>query len=319
MKKRLYWKGFYALLLLILTLLCGCSSISESPEVYLIPGPDFNEIVSNQFTTLSFVNQKPSGANKKNDIDLSLNADKSVLLYKDGFDYYVYPAKKNATIVANFDCSSMFSNCDNVTKINFENFNTTYTTNFSYMFSGCISLKEISALEQLEIDITDNINSIFYNCNSMKINDVLSLWFPECFKENNVTSPEANTGLKIIYIDIFDNTGRLNEYIYLTEAVTYNYLLQNCGIFEYNTNNVFTYCCAIDGMPIEPFEYTFHINGMSANIFLSNGDIITVKPFNNSSGLSIPLDSLERIDEGNSYDLEHINQGKTTLISRICK
>lgn len=296
-------------------LLCGCGAESKPTEVFLMPGENFNAIVSNQFSSLSFVTQKPDGANPKTDIDVSLNMDRSVLLYKDGYEYFVYPAYKDAKIIANFDCSSMFANCENLTRINFENLDTSYTTDFSYMFCGCVALADASTFDKLSVDATDNIDSIFYNC-GIDAKDALNIWFPN-IAQSVKTKPEADTGLKVIYVDVVDYKGSLIQYTFLTEAVTYNYFIQNCGIFEFTTRNGLTFCSAVEGYPIDIAEYMFNINGSVGNCFLSSQDVITVKPISGSSGITISLKDLDRVSEGNEFDSEHPSQGKTTLISRF--
>ena len=76
----------------------------------------------------------------------------------------------------------MFYNAKNLERIIFsKNFKTTNVITMSYMFSGCVSLKELN-LSSFETANVTNMSNMFYKCRNLKKLDLLH------FNTENVTS-----------------------------------------------------------------------------------------------------------------------------------
>ena len=66
-----------------------------------------------------------------------------------------------------FDLEMMFYDCDNISEINFVQFNTQKVTNMSCLFYNCFSLEKLD-LSKFELDNVTNISAMFYMCKNLK-------------------------------------------------------------------------------------------------------------------------------------------------------
>ena len=64
-------------------------------------------------------------------------------------------------------CERMFYNLENITYIDFSNFDGSQVNTMHEMFSGCTNLKSIK-LNILETPIVKNMENLFYNCTSLE-------------------------------------------------------------------------------------------------------------------------------------------------------
>ena len=78
------------------------------------------------------------------------------------------------------NCSSMFSNNDNIIKIDLSSFNTSEVTNMYYMFGRCHFLEEVN-LSNCQTDKVVNMSYLFNKCSTLK-----KVVFPESFNTQNV-------------------------------------------------------------------------------------------------------------------------------------
>ncbi len=91
-----------------------------------------------------------------------------------------------------FNMHSMFSDCNSLTKVNVDNFDTSNVNNMRYMFYNCYSLKTLN-LSKFKIDNVSDMSAMFYMCLSLtgldfdlkkknisKLNDI-SLMFRCCY------------------------------------------------------------------------------------------------------------------------------------------
>ena len=78
------------------------------------------------------------------------------------------------------NCSSMFSNNDNIIKIDLSSFNTSEVTNIYYMFGRCHFLEEVN-LSNCQTDKVVNMSYLFNKCSTLK-----KIIFPESFNTQNV-------------------------------------------------------------------------------------------------------------------------------------
>ena len=62
------------------------------------------------------------------------------------------------------DCSFMFTGCENIVRINFQDFNAKKITSMKYMFSGCINLEKLDLSSLNTINVKD-MEGLFGECN----------------------------------------------------------------------------------------------------------------------------------------------------------
>ena len=181
------------------------------------------------------------------------------------------------------DCSYMFANCENIIKINFIHFNSSYITTMKYMFYKC------SNLENINLFLFDTKNVI----------DMTSM-FSYCYNLN--------------YLDLssFDirNVKRMKN------MFNYCYYLKNIKFFSMNSNNiintdyVFTKCNELN-----PFYYINkdkeiickYSNEIDILIKVKKTDINNCVYFlenynnsNNAYGIKLSYGGIRELDESNT-------------------
>ena len=70
----------------------------------------------------------------------------------------------------------MFSGCDNLTTVDFTNWNTTKITSFGYMFNDCISFNNFSIVANWNMSNATSISGMFNNCRNLSNITGLSKW-----------------------------------------------------------------------------------------------------------------------------------------------
>ena len=137
-----------------------------------------------ELTSIQFLKKAPQGYK-----DTYVRIDTYIRLYRnDKKIAFVYPG----TILAPIECGSLFSGCEKLTEIVFENFDTTYMRGTTSMFYGCSSLEtlDVSAFEtknvlgygkmfagctnlsaldlgKFQLDENANLNRMFENCTEL--------------------------------------------------------------------------------------------------------------------------------------------------------
>ena len=86
------------------------------------------------------------------------------------------------------NCDQMFFNCNNITEIDFTNFDSSEITKLSQTFKNCHQLISIN-LSNWDVSKVTDINGLFHNCYS-----ITSIELPN-FKNSNITAMQ-NTFLK---------------------------------------------------------------------------------------------------------------------------
>ena len=112
------------------------------------------------------------------------------------------------------NCDYMFSNCENIIKINFISFNTKYITSMKYMFHRCINLKYINNLFIFDTRNVIDMSDMFSFCNNLNDLDLSSFNFKNvknmnymfycCYKLKNLKLFHLNTQNSINIDYIFD-------------------------------------------------------------------------------------------------------------------
>ncbi len=146
---------------------------------------DYNSLVSDENVSEIILNNANIGLN-----------DGGVCLYYDENNKTSYVLCKDG-IVANNDCSFMFSGKTSLTSVEFKNFETKNVTDMEELFSGCTNLTSIS-LENLNTSSVTDMTGVFKQCINLEILDLSK------FNTENVKYAEAMfqycTKLKTIYV-----------------------------------------------------------------------------------------------------------------------
>ena len=164
------------------------------------------------------------------------------------------------------DCSFMFTGCENIVRINFQDFNAKKITSMKYMFSGCINLEKLDLSSLNTINVKD-MEGLFGECNnktfgkhSKKHRDgCKELKFLKMCKTENVTNMSYMFSgcerLECFDGTLFDTSNVTNmsamfynfkyEYnndkivfdssLFITDKVTnMSHMFHNCSKFNYN-------------------------------------------------------------------------------------
>ncbi len=137
------------------------------------------------------------------------------------------------------DCSFMFTGCENIVRINFQDFNAKKITSMKYMFSGCINLKKLDLSSLNTINVKD-MEGLFGECNnktfgkhSKKHRDgCKNLKFLKMCKTENVTNMSYMfSGCE--RLECFDGTLFDTSNVTNMSAMFYNFK------YEYNNYKIF--------------------------------------------------------------------------------
>lgn len=143
----------------------GNNTPSPSSGIYVLEtGETLNqEIQDAESITFTWENA-PDGTDTK---DVSQDKDGSIVLWKEGNDYYVSSQKADQVIHMNTISSKMFSGCKSLTKINFKNIDTSKVADMSEMFANCSALKELD-LSSFNTSNVEDVRKMFYGCTNLK-------------------------------------------------------------------------------------------------------------------------------------------------------
>lgn len=143
----------------------GNNTPSPNGGIYVLEtGEALNqEIQDAESITFTWENA-PDGTDTK---DVSQDKDGSIVLWKDGNDYYISSQKADQVIYMNTISSKMFSECKSLTKINFKNIDTSKVADMSEMFANCSALKELD-LSSFNTSNVEDVRKMFYGCTSLK-------------------------------------------------------------------------------------------------------------------------------------------------------
>lgn len=143
----------------------GNNTPSPNGGIYVLEtGEALNqEIQDAESITFTWENA-PDGTDTK---DVSQDKDGSIVLWKDGNDYYISSQKADQIIYMNTVSSKMFSECKSLTKINFKNIDTSKVADMSEMFANCSALKELD-LSSFNTSNVEDVRKMFYGCTNLK-------------------------------------------------------------------------------------------------------------------------------------------------------
>ena len=103
-----------------------------------------------------------------NNTNIEIKLDKKKISFG---NYFIPKSAAEYSIVITFDiqmkdCSYMFFNCGNITKIDLSSFNTKQVTNMNHMFGRCYNLKEID-LNNLNTEKVTDMSYLFSKCKNL--------------------------------------------------------------------------------------------------------------------------------------------------------
>jgi len=263
----------------------------ETTIGYLCSGPDFNRIMSEisaekgPITNIVFdsVGRVDETGTHIEDTDPA-KADGMPIYaaYKDGVVTITSNANK---IVANQDCSGMFKDMSSLKGIEFGlNFDSTETTNTSYMFSGCSAIEKLILTDVLNTSKVTDMSYMFNDCSS-----ATRLALGNKFITENVTNM---------------------EYMFCNCCLVPNLELGNYFNTWKVTNmdHMFYNCYSFGELELMQLFYTLNVTNMDYMFYNINVDVLHL---NSHFALSNPRPS------ANSMMVNAINSGQTVIAPRV--
>jgi len=244
----------------------------------LIDGKSFNEAIPSDCEEIIFDYYSNQASNVEGIEGVNVNTKDLgwVKLYVKGITCYVL---SDLPIWAYSSTESMFAGNAQLSKIQFKNFNTYYTTNINGMFYGCSSLTSLD-LSSLNTGNVTNMSDMFSSCSSLKELDLsnfntsnvigLSSMFSSCslleeldlsnFNTANVTNMssmfEGCSSLKSLNLLNF-NTINVTDMSYMFSDCL---LLEDLNLSSFNTSNVefmhnmFSGCASLTSLDLSNFD-----------------------------------------------------------------
>ena len=214
------------------------------PQPILQKGTDFNKNIKDDTTAILFTNAIwPDDAEL---IDVSAAQDNSVVAWYVGTTMYVRAKNSNDPVIANTDCSdmfsykgklttidlsnldtsgvkymnSMFSNCRSLTSLDLSKFDTSGVTSMDYMFSSCYRLTSLDVTNFDTSGVT-SMNNMFYYCSNLTSLDVtnfdtsgvtsMNYMFGGCFDLTSLDLSKFDTSSVTDMSDMFYGCGSLTS------------------------------------------------------------------------------------------------------------
>lgn len=159
-------------------------TVESDFDVYLLKGEAFNQILADKnikeiifdtYTNYPAYRDRTDGTRVAVDSkNLNSNVAKSgkIQLFYDDTKVYVL---SEGVIYANPNSDKMFFNCGNLTRIEFNCFNTQNVTSVQDMFSGCFRMRELD-ISSFETDRVTNMSYMFSNCVLLKVIYASNKW-----------------------------------------------------------------------------------------------------------------------------------------------
>ena len=163
--------------------------------------------------------------------------------------------------------AEMFSNCDNLTSIDFANFNTENVTNMSYMFTCCSSLTSLD-VSSLNISSVTNMTQMFSDCSALTEIIFTKEGAETVFNTENVTDMSIMfygcSSLEELDLSSFNTT----NVTYMSSMFSRCASLKKLDLSSFNTTNVtsmenmFYECTSLKKLVLRSFE-TANVTYMS--------------------------------------------------------
>ena len=246
--------------------------------------------------------------------DASVAGDRSVIAYLEddgsGNDTYKVTIGGRGGVIANSDCSQLFSGFAKVENILLNNFDTSMVTKMQHMFWNCQNISSLD-LSGFNTSKVTNLANMFNNCSSLTVLDLsnfdtsnvtdIGSMFYGCSSLTNVNLNEFNTSKATRMYGMFQLCSSLTE-LDLSSFDTSNvtnmeYMFQGCsslteldlGMFDTsnvtNMGSMFRGCSSLISLNLSNFNtskvtsMSFMFDGCSSleNLYLSNFDTSSVQ------------------------------------------
>jgi len=221
------------------------------------------------------------------------------------------------------NCSYMFYNCSNLTKIDLSYFDTKNVIDMSCMFYGCSNLTSLD-LSSFNTQNVNNMSDMFYECSNLTNIDLssfdtknvinMSSMFKECSKLTNINLSSFNTKNVTNMSYIFSNCSNLsnvNLSSFDTENVTnMSYMFNACwklinidlSSFDTNKvtnmNNMFSDCWELTNINLSSFD-TQNVTDMGDMFYdcfnLTNIDLSSFNT-NNVKNMTFAFDGCSKLN-----------------------
>ncbi len=240
--------------------------ISESPappaDAHIKNVEIFHSLISNNATSISFLKGTGGAVLSEYERIGFLDDEQNISVWKDENDRYI--VMNGGVIYAPESCESLFYEYENLTSINFDNFNTDFVTNMLSMFEDCGALLSLD-LHSFNTSSVTSMALMFKNC----VNLAGTL---------NLRNFDTSSVMDMSYM--FDYCLSL-QYLYLSDKFTVDnvtnafFMFRNCSSleqiesydwnFQNTQNSVFIDCNSLHGALGTTFSAS-HTNSEYARI-----------------------------------------------------
>ena len=290
----------------------------EKPEAILLNGKEFNEkikklIESKNVIKIAFVKEEDKEIPTDAIIDsIVLDKNEVVKVYIKDNELRI---SSDSVIYANEDCSSMFAGIENITEIDFSNFDTSKVTNMESMFAECTKLPSLD-LSNFNTSKVTNMKNMFYRCGSITSLELRS------FDTSNVTTMESMFAecTKLPSLDLSNfNTSKVTTMLsmfYKCGSIT------SLDLSSFNTSSVetmqsmFAYCISLSRLELRSFD-TSSVENMSYMFRgCSSLSSLNLSSFNTSKVTTMAY-MFEKCSSLSSLDLSNFDTSKVETMQSM--
>ena len=203
-------------------------------------------------------------------------------------DFYVYNLNKSINIITMrwdnklISCNRMFYKLNNITDINFSNFNTSSVKDMQYMFDGCTSLVSLN-LNNFDTSHVENMKAMLSDLYSIKFLDLSN------FNTSSVKDMQymfyGCTSLVSLNLNNFDTSHVEDMYSMFYNLISLTFL----DLSNFNTSSVkdmgymFYGCTSLVSLNLDNFD-TSHVEDMRSMFYDVNSlTFLNLSNFNTSS------------------------------------
>ena len=231
----------------------------------------------------------------------------------------------------------MFQFCEEIVYLNLCNFDISNVNNISYMFCGCIKLKEIKGLNKFNTTNVDNMEAMFQRCENLEYLDLsfdtsnvndMSYMFNGCiklkeikglnkFNTKNVDNMSAMFQCceNLEYLDLSFDTSKVYEMSYMFCKCYKLKKIKGLNKFKTmkvcNMNSMFKKCDSLENIDLSNFD-TSNVENMFLMFYGCHKlkDIIGLDKLNtsnvtNMNGMFQECENLEKLDLSN-FDVSNV-------------
>ena len=328
------------------TVSLNVTSLTSIPTARLCSGSAFNAAIPDNTTAVVFEYNSSASSGTL----LSSWGDAPIYGNLDGTIWRV--STSASMIIADPDCSGMFSNIYNSTTNQFESsleridfgegFNTTNVTDMSYMFGNCSSLTNLDLSNFNTENVTD-MYGMFTSCSGLTSLDLssfntanvtnMSWMFGDCSSLTSLDLSNFNTANVTDMYCMFARCSSLTN-LDLSSFNTENVAgmgsmfgdcssLTSLDVSNFNTENVtdmhtmFAYCSGLTSLDLSNFN-TENVTGMSS-MFYGCGSLTSLDLSNyNTMNVTNMHSMFGECSSLTSLDLSHFDMSNTTNKTDMC-